>query len=301
MEDQPRDDRNLPVPFDPDFVPDEAPEPGGDGGGRFSISRRRFLSLLAAGAAVAATDAKLTRGQLVRRAQRAITAMVEAPAEATNHIDFLIHAERDVDLVLLDFEFIGFDLQPGNPPRIVPKPNFRPRIIVRFPPQAIGEAVYHDTKDGKLCVDPAPILSDVSDRSQLVFGLPADDSIPLPTMSVADLLDWSTWRLEVTFVAQDEHIKRSDPFFRPVPSKPNWSDTQIECPYALILSPTDGAVFDTRLEPTPGAIHECWTAVLNDSDRRVVATWSHDYPDSAKDATPYTNIAYFASVFEDPA
>ena len=116
--------------------------------------------------------------------------------------DITISVERGSDLVLLDFAFYSCEVQVGSTPAIVPTASGA-AIVVQFPPQAMAEGVYPwSASSVALEVDPPPILSDLSGPSRLVFSLPLGESIPLPTMTVADLLDWSGWKLLVPAVAQ---------------------------------------------------------------------------------------------------
>jgi hypothetical protein len=239
--------------------------------------------------------------------------------------DFTIAAERDVDLVLLDFEFYGFKLeQVDSVPTLVPTVTSTSNtgaftsniIIVRLPPQAIAEAEYN-VKPGKhsypplpLPVDPPPIVSAVSGPSRLCFTLPPNVNVPLPTMTIADLLDWSQWTLVVPATAQinppDTSLTSVGHLAWPVPYKPGPYETAIEFPYALFLAPvvwvsSDLPVdelstafdtyFTTRTAPLyNGQVADLWTATLGRTRAldqlifetptplpQVVAVWADDY------------------------
>jgi len=287
MANEPPSDDHLPVRYGSQGATDD----GGGTGLDPSITRRRFL-MLTAGAAAVSSASVMSRGQLIRLARRAAAFQ---PAEALPMAlgrDIFIQAERDRDLLTLDFAFYGFTVRPGAPPAIVPTTDDN-HIVVGFPPQAIGEAVYSIENAGQLQVDEPPILSDLAGPSRLVFGLATDQAIPLPTMTVSDLLDWSQWALRVVPAAETSYIDRPDV---PIDVRaPGFFETQIECPYALYLSPTDGAKFDTRREPLEAPVAaggnlltDCWAAVLT-RDARVVASYARDYPGSPiADATrPY--------------
>jgi hypothetical protein len=230
--------------------------------------------------------------------------------------DLVISAERGDDLVLLDFLFYGFELAPGNPPAIIPTSTDNV-IVVQFPPQAIAEGVYK-WNSNNLPVDPPPILSDLSGTSRLCFSLPSGQAIPLPTMTAADLLDWSGWNLLVPAVAQVHGPsllldRRGPP--PPVPTAPGDLETAIEFPYALFLAPTVYASgnpeagfstgFTSRATPlvSPAGVVDLWSASLTGSPNQisleapssyvpsVSAVWARDY-DATLSATPETNINY---------
>jgi hypothetical protein len=235
--------------------------------------------------------------------------------------DLVISAERGADLVLLDFLFYGFELAPGNPPAITPTSTDNV-LVVQFPPQAIAEGVY-TWQSNDLPVDPPPILSDVSGPSRLCFSLAPGQAIPLPTMTVADLLDWSGWNLLVPAVAQVHGpnlvLDRPGPP-PPAPTPPTELETAIEFPYALFLAPTVYASgdpefgfstgFTSRATPlvSPAGVVDLWSASLTGSANQnpleaprsyvpaVSAVWARDYDATSAaavpSATPEQNINY---------
>jgi hypothetical protein len=258
------------------------------------LSRRQFLAIAGGTAALA-----MSRGQLIRQARRAAKNFIaDAAADAP---DISLTVERDVDLLALEFQFFGFTLQSGQPPAIVPTTNNN-TIVVTFPPQTIGEAVYPYSGSGPFAVDPPPILSDLGAPSRLAFTLNPQQRIPLPTMTAADLLSWDSWFLKVAPAAESDNVsRREDP--NPIRAI-NPDETQIECPYALYLSPTDLAGFHHRLQPLTiddtgfgGAVTDCWTTALTAADQRIVAAYARDYPGSGvADATQEMVIDYQAHI-----
>jgi hypothetical protein len=240
-------------------------------------------------------------------------------------------AERDTDLLLADFTFYGFTVdKSSNPTSLVATATQTPDnwigVVVQLPPQAIGEADYDSPQKSPLPpFDPTPVLSQVSGPSRLAFTFSPDDRIPLPTMTVADLIDWSRWELHVPSAAVTGTGAS--------PTEPGTIQTAIECPLALFLAPvvegqttlpgalsTHGILhssfttqFENRTEPfvSSGKVTECWATSL--SGKRTIVTqfntvtsaivpsvavvWASDYapPDSADptpDATPESNIDY---------
>ncbi len=245
-------------------------------------------------------------------------------------------ADRDTDLLLADFSFYGFTVdKTSSPTSLVATATQTPDnwigVVVQLPPQAIGEADYDwPPVPSPPPFDPTPVLSQVSGPSRLAFTFTTDDRIPLPTMTVADLIDWSNWELNVPPAAVTGTGAS--------PAEPSMIQTAIECPLALFLAPVvEGKTtlpgtfatpillhssfstqFENRTEPfvSSGKVTECWATSL--SGKRTTLTthlgtvtsaivpsvavvWASDYgpPDTTPDATPETNIDY--SFYQPPA
>jgi len=190
-----------------------------------------------------------------------LTAEASTVQPASRTADFTITAERDSDLVLLDFEFYGFGLRdlkgvatlvptaPAASGTAGPKSNL---VVVTLPPQCIGEAAYpvdvHSQSaqsygsTAPLPVDAPPVVSAVGGPSRLVFTLPDGVDVPLPNMSAEDLLDWSNWVLLVPPAAQVNPPGRPNGSGLgskgyPLPDVPGDFETAIEFPYALFIAP----------------------------------------------------------------
>jgi len=220
--------------------------------------------------------------------------------------------ERESDLLLLDISFHGFTygvsenlayLEPGGTGSV---------IVVKFPPQAIGEAAYsYAPPPDTWSVDPPPVLSLVSGQSQLCFTTSEKIVFSNPPV-VTDLLDWSAWTLLVPAVAE---VTVPAPTSRPAPSGPLAGTlvTYIEYPNELFLAPTvytsgpAADAFTTTFVPrvTPpaavGGVTDLFTATLQQTAgasgggaalvAQMVAAWSGDY-DKATSDTPETRIEY---------
>jgi hypothetical protein len=224
--------------------------------------------------------------------------------------NFVISVERDTDLVLLDFAFYGFSIVSEPRPAIVANAADSV-LLVQFPPQAVGEAVYSWNQDD-LPIDPAPVLSAVAGPSRLCFSFAEGSTIDLPSMTVDDLLDWSDWTLVVPGVAEVlEHGTGS-----PTPEAPAPLETAIEFPYGMFLAPTVFIDVDTieagfttqfvgRSDPLVSAagVVDLWSTTLTGAlinpvldtapyVPQVSAVWAVDYPASATTHTPATNIVY---------
>jgi hypothetical protein len=246
-------------------------------------------------------------------------------------------ADRDTDLLLADFSFYGFTVDKTSHPKAlvataIQTPDNWIGVVVKLPPQAIGEADYDwPSTSSSPSFDPTPVLSQVSGQSWLAFTFTTNARIPLPTMTVADLLDWSDWELNVPPTAVTGTGAS--------PTEPSTLQTAIECPLALFLAPVvDGQTtlpgsfgiptnvhssfatqFENRTEPftSSGKVTECWATSLTGTRTvvtqfstvtspivpSVAAVWASDYtpPGSADapDATPETNIVY--SFYQQPA
>jgi hypothetical protein len=282
--------------------PTEQPRDGGQGTSRRmpSVTRRQLLTGGAA-ASLAAVLAGRPDGptRLLMELSRdvgGIPVLKESPET------FTFQVEREADLVLLDFTFHGFELNSGGGQVTSLVPGGSDNVIVvQFPPQAIGEAAYAYIGESEWNVDPPPVMSAVAGPSRLCFTLNTGQQVDFPSMTAADLLDWSSWTLLVPAVAQvdESELDRIDagsaartPQVRPAtatPPKPSEMLTSIEYPYALFLAPTVytggpffgfTTTFSGRTEPLFGeyepeggyygapqvtGIAECWTAALQTS------------------------------------
>jgi hypothetical protein len=224
-------------------------------------------------------------------------------------------AERDSDLFLADFSFHGFTVDKTlSPTSLVATAEQTSDnwigVVVQLPPQAIGEADYDFPSTANIPYDPSPVLSQVSGPSRLAFTFTTGDKIPLPTMTVADLLDWSGWDLNVQSTAQEGTGFESA-------FEPTGIQTAIECPLALFLAPVVDdeskiildrftTQFENRTAPFVSSrqVTECWTTSLTSTetefflggrssgeiDPAVAVVWATDY--LSGNATPQAFIQY---------
>jgi hypothetical protein len=242
------------------------------------------------------------------------------PIEAAQPILPLV-AERASDLLLVNFTFCGFTVDKTlKPVSLVATAKQTSDnwigVIVQLPPQAVAEAEYwYPTyPSGDIPYDPTPVLSQVAGPSRLAFTFTTGDTIPLPTMTVEDLLDWAGWHLNVPVTAQSGSGIA-------VPVQPTGLQTAIECPLALFLSPVvDPAVdgprikhksitgfstyFENRTTPFTSSrqVTECWTTSLTSYETGIVvggdaqlvptvaAVWAEDY--ESGNSTPQQYIVY---------
>jgi hypothetical protein len=256
------------------------------------LSRRAFL-IDSAGVVVALGALNLYLDPAVAAAVKRGAALVVSEATAAaDGIDFAspqitIAAERDSDLMLADFTFYGFSIdKTSDPPKFVAGSSTDwVGVVVRLPPQAIGEAVYpyQPPSDPYLTYDPTPIVSQMSGPSQLAFSFESGATIPLPTMKVADLLDWSGWTLNVQPTAT---AGITSPTGASLVRAPNANETYIECPLDLILAPVvypparineiieseTTTKFVSAAQPITSSrqVTECWSTSLTGSTRSIV-------------------------------
>ncbi len=227
------------------MVTDTSGEPASAGPDRSAITRRQFLGGSAA-VALAAVMAGKSGAIEDLLASLADDGHETVPSGAAGHttgpgggaVKFSV--VRPSDLVLLDFSFYGFEREVlGGITTLVPTSTSNV-IVVQFPPQAIGEAVY-TYHGGTWDVDPPPVLSALSGPSWLCFTVGSADNVPFPTMTSADLLDWSNWTMLMPDQAgisdaKDSRLIRAGN--EPRTTAPDSKLTAIEYPYALYLAPT---------------------------------------------------------------
>ncbi len=245
-------------------------------------------------------------------AVRPDTAVIVEPASPR----LSLSVERDTDLFLGDFSFFGFTVDKNSTPTSLVATAVQTDenwigVVVQLPPQAIGEGDYDSPSTSSIPFDPNPVLSQVAGPSRLAFTFTTGDTIPLPTMTVADLLDWSGWNLNVPPTAEFGSGYESA-------IEPTDIQTSIECPLALILAPVVDdesriiidrftTQFENRTVPFVSAqqVTECWTTGLTSTETdfiighgpvavvpSVAAVWATDYLTGSADATPEEFIQY---------
>ncbi len=225
--------------------------------------------------------------------------------------------ERDTDLFLADFSFYGFTVDKTSSPTSLVATAVQTTenwigVVVQLPPQAVGEADYDYPSSTSIPFDPNPVLSQVAGPSRLAFTFTTGDRIPLPTMTVADLLDWSGWDLNVPPTAQEGSGYESA-------IEPTAIESAIECPLALFLAPVVDdqseiilerftTQFENRTAPFVSSqqVAECWTTNLTSTETglfiggrtsfpivpSVAAVWATDYLSGSADFTPEAYIQY---------
>jgi hypothetical protein len=189
---------------------------------------------------------------------------------------------RPRDLLVLDFEFINLDVVvSGRGAMLQPRDaNEESIVIVHFPPQHVAEQAFFRTLDanrdhGHEPTTLPPVGSRLSGPSRLAFTLPSEEAYPY---TLEWLLDWREWKprlVPVAQVADEEFPKGAIPEIR----KPRATETAVEVPYRLFLSPLADGVWKAR-SSGEGPIAELWRAELtkeNDDIPMVRAIWSPDF------------------------
>jgi len=183
-----------------------------------------------------------------------------------------LHLVRPDDLLNLDIEAVNLrvDRRGREPALVVADPDRPARLIVLFPPQTIAESAFFEFSvvppdlTTETPIEPAPTDPDagktesandplpspgsnapappptdsvarIADSSRLVFDVPAGTRVPL---SIEGVLDWSGLELSVNPIAAIPPEPTADqiaaaPAIRP----PEASETALELPYRLVVSP----------------------------------------------------------------
>jgi hypothetical protein len=184
-------------------------------------------------------------------------------------------------------------------------------LLVHFPPQAIAERAYFEAtlpnpgvtadvpvpppangKPQTLAVElpdvPGNVPVRIAQGSRLVFKLPPQARIPL---SVEGLLDWSGFDLSVNGIAAIGAAPTpAEIAAAPAIARPTETDTALELPYRLIVSPTASVRWGHRLAPfTSRGRTELWHTRLQRLNQTgpeeltpvepasLRAIWSDDY------------------------
>jgi hypothetical protein len=228
----------------------------------WAITRRRFLGYAAAAGAVLV----LPRGAVE---------LINAVPTFTLVPTFTTFARRKNDLVSIKLDFYNLILDNSDPvnPKLVRKPATTDSFIVAtFWPQNVGEETFFESSISPP-PGPAPIRSILANASRLAFTLPNNvNSIPLTFDSV---LKWATLVSRVNAVATTTGPRDMGSL-----TEPAATETAIEVPYRLILSPSELSHWTNATQPV---IHAGWTEVwhtrmddASDATRRLRAVWDRD-------------------------
>jgi len=207
---------------------------------------------------------------------------------------------RRADQLALRFEFFNLKLlkagQPGpgvvTSARLVREISSQAaHIVVHFGPQTLAEFAMFDNDQPSLPLT-TPVSAVVAGDSRLAFTVP--ESTTVIPYTVEDLLAWEKLTQNVVATA------RKTVAGTPVPVEPDATQTSIEAPWRLALSPHDQAAWahvTTPDPPGPGGRTELWhtrLAVrsgeeideLNSVDRTVRAVWTPGFVRSSPALVP---------------
>jgi hypothetical protein len=181
-------------------------------------------------------------------------------------MDFSIEITRPDDLLRLRIDARNLTIDRGDEgTSLVVDNGGQPAfLIVNFPPQAIAEGAYfeaaivdEDLPPGVVPEEPPETIEDppqpgkvpvrIARGSRLVFKVPAEARIPY---TVAGLLDWSGLEPSVNGIAAiGPSPTAAEIAAAPAIARPADTETAIELPYQLIVSPTASARWGHRLLP----------------------------------------------------
>jgi hypothetical protein len=214
---------------------------------------------------------------------------------------FEIVVTRPADLLVLLLEFRDVDFQPplgDQEGTITGGPGAY--LIAHFQPQHLQEQAFYEASPGVQVQPPAPgnetpfepgaVQSRIAGPSRLVFSIPASESFPYTLEGILDALR----RLpqSVPAVSAFDPVSTGclplDTLFRllrlpppPHVEAPSDTETAIEAPFRLMLSPDGFARWSHSLRPVEhGSWTELWHTHLGShrpEGPRVRAVWSPDF------------------------
>jgi hypothetical protein len=180
-------------------------------------------------------------------------------------MNFSIEITRPDDLLRLriDARNLRIDRDPDGSELVVDNRAQPAFLIVNFPPQAIAEGAYFEAsiveEDLPPDAEPEPPVAvetplpsgkvpvRIARGSRLVFKVPPQARIPF---TVAGLLDWSAFELSVNGIAAiGPNPTAAQIASAPAIARPADTETAIELPYQLLVSPTAGVRWGHRLAP----------------------------------------------------
>jgi type VI protein secretion system component Hcp len=279
--------------------------------GAADVRRWRFTDVLVIAYAAAGSTAESLDQVTLTAGEVAVLPVPVWPA-------LRLRVVRPDDLLNLEIEAVNLHLDtddPGDPALVVDDVSAPARLVVAFPPQSIAETAYFEssivpgeepepTPENPPEPDPAerPLdppgevgpegrdsVARIADSSRLVFDVPSGTRIPC---SIEGLLEWSALELAVNPIAAipadptAEQIAAA-PAIRP----PEATETALELPYRLVISPNRDVSWLHRTQPfTSRGRTELWHTrlALRDADGNAIelsrlnkaplrAIWSPDH------------------------
>jgi hypothetical protein len=229
---------------------------------------------------------------------------------------FFVRVLRPEDLLELLFHFVNVGFTPpvgSMPGQIVGQVGSY--LVVYFQPQHIAEEAFFETAEGvtdpadpnsEFPSPPGSVRSILSGPSRLVFRLPVGTTINYSltgllealtqlTLNVSPLL---TYGPNTGCAPWDQLLRRLKIPTPPTIGFPQATETAIEAPYRLILSPDNFSRWQHALEPvTKDALTELWHTRLGTTHRdgrpQLRAIWSPDYSQTLQ---PFQNLPFRMSL-----
>jgi hypothetical protein len=200
---------------------------------------------------------------------------------------FATAVTRPDDLLLVEFEFVNLAPRSDGSPVLDRVQADAPAFVVAvLPAQHVS-----DTVAGETILDVR-----LANRTRLAFRL-GDDVLSLP-LTLADLLAWTRHTPSVTGNAVAS-VPADAP--RPLIFEPNRTQTAIEMPYRLVLSPDDTAGWAHSVAPvTRDGVTEVWHTRLGVRNQTGVdetvlptvrAVWSRDIEPGGGQPSPGPGMA----------
>jgi hypothetical protein len=210
-----------------------------------AVSRRRFLTggALVGGMTLIDAGVPRLRTQTIGVIQQQLGHVQAQPAgPGVAGPTLTLDLRRREDLLYLTFDFYNLRLDTADPthPVLVKRNNaLDASVVVRFPPQHVLEETF-DEPLGNGTLRPPPVRSRLAGESRLGFT----SVLPLPYTTGA-LLSWDAWTPRLVPAAAGSS---QDP--RP----PTATETALELPWWLILSPGVGGVWRHHGRRTGGQL-----------------------------------------------
>ena len=229
---------------------------------------------------------------------------------------FVVRVLRPEDLLELLFHFVsvGFTPPQGSTPGQITGQTGS-YLVVYFQPQHIAEEAFFETAEGvgdpgdpnsEYPALPGNVRSILSGPSRLVFRLPANTTIDYSLTGLLDALTQLTLNVSPLLTyGPDTGCSPLDQLLRwlklpkpPAITFPQPTETAIEAPYRLLLSPDNFSRWQHALQPvTKEALTELWHTRLNtthgDGRPQIRAIWS---PDFSQTLQPFQNLPFRMSL-----
>jgi hypothetical protein len=157
-------------------------------------------------------------------------------------VTFRKRVVRRDDLISLELEFLNLSLSDDGSRLSRADPHQPAFLIVHFPPQHIAEQAYLENEDGTPSPGPVPANALLSGPSRLAFKLP--DGVDEVPYRLQDLMDWGKFDLSVPPNALPPGATTG-----PAPAPLAGTETALELPYRLFLSPDSTETWVNAAEP----------------------------------------------------